>query len=828
MDDSDIFSDEPLVTQARAGAKFQPKTKRKEKDKNSGSIPSKAPDVGNEEAAKLLSSGLDAAHVIDQCRSSGVTNPSQVATADSLLADDAVPNACDDLHSSFGRSVGESADIFSDLECIDPFLTQSSNNNASIQIDDERMGTQEAGSFPDVDTDDILSDMTILSGQRAGKFKPKPRLQTSVVSSQPAVADSVTHPPNSQFVPSETMCGESSIPDFPPGEVPNCSPINLGAFIPPDPSTSEFLANEELPNLAEASKTGVALPRDPSGVTEKVSSNITQRKAFPVSNPAQTSKQSSTGAEENENGKKRKQLRKEMTSPQVVHDPEEGTCNGDDPAVEFPSNSARDEDKDDDDNGSDEYNVESASPKRRSSRRSKKPVAEKEKPPQKHKNANEKKAQKQKETKEASDQPAKEQPKRFSHSTRRKRKFVDETLLQTPEDEIDFAKVALKDIILLADYKERLAKKEAKELKSSSTNQSNNNTMQEEYAHNEKSSHASEHDQGYKDDQTSIRAQSSSFCLNYQSFMDKEPRARWSKPDTELFYGAIRQFGPDFSLIQQLFPGRSRHQIKLKFKNEERRYPLRLSEALASRAKDHSYFEKVIEQLQQASEAEQQSNGDVSVDLTHEEEVTPETTGEVTKPDQDEDVAGRDQEADVTEDHNGPVAKFVFEAKWPALNDKWLEFPAEAIDFWGKVLELRTEVNKVLEVALTEKLIGSSLEAKVYLHTSDVSLASRLLEMCPASNDADNLRRIFSTSQVEVVPSLGNELVETIQHSGEYLVGEDRFWIGVSRAEGSKCERCWNYSTQVGSFVEHPTLCSRCFNVVAETQLMPTMEAVTI
>ncbi|OMP03413.1 hypothetical protein CCACVL1_02433 [Corchorus capsularis] len=650
MDDSDIFSDEPLLTQARAGAKFQPKTKRKAKDKNSGSIPSKAPDVGNEEVAKLPSSGLDAAHVIDESRSSEVTNPSQVATADSLLADVTVPDACDDLHSSFGRSVGESADIFSDLECIDPFLTQSSNNNGGIQIDDERMGTQEAGAFPDVNTDDILSDMTILSGRRAGKFKPKPRLQTSV-SSHPAVVDSVTHPPNSQFVPPETTCGESSIPDFPPGDVPNCSPIDLGAFIPPDPSTSEFLANEELPNLAEASKTGVALPGDPPGATEKVSSNITQKKAFPVSNPAQTSKQSSTGAEENENGKTRKRLRKEMTNPQVVHDPEEGACNGDDPAVEFPSNSARDEDKDDDGNASDEYNVESASPKR-SSRRSKKPVAEKEKPPRKHKNANEKKAQKQKETKEASDQPAKERPKRFSRSTRRKRKFVDETLLQTPEDEIDFAKVALKDIILLADYKERLAKKEAKELKSSSTNQSNDNTMQEEYAHNEESSHASEHDQGYKDDQTSIRAQSSSFCLNYQSFMDKEPRARWSKQDTELFYGAIRQFGPDFSLIQQLFPGRSRHQIKLKFKNEERRYPLRLSEALASRANDHSYFEKVIEQLQQASEAEQQSNGDVYVDLAHEEEVTPETTGEVAKPDQDEDVAGRDQEADVTEDHS--------------------------------------------------------------------------------------------------------------------------------------------------------------------------------
>ncbi|OMP09964.1 Aminoacyl-tRNA synthetase, class 1a, anticodon-binding protein [Corchorus olitorius] len=174
---------------------------------------------------------------------------------------------------------------------------------------------------------------------------------------------------------------------------------------------------------------------------------------------------------------------------------------------------------------------------------------------------------------------------------------------------------------------------------------------------------------------------------------------------------------------------------------------------------------------------------------------------------------------------DGSIAEFVFEAKWPASNEKWLTFPAEEIDFWGKILELRTEVNKVLEVARTGKLIGSSLEAKVFLHASDATLASRLLEMCSASNDADALHRIFLTSQVEVVPSLGNEVVQNIQYTGEYLVQEDRVWIGVSRAEGSKCERCWNYSHQVGSFMEHPTLCGRCFNVVG-TQATPVMAAV--
>ncbi|KAK9288044.1 hypothetical protein L1049_016489 [Liquidambar formosana] len=36
------------------------------------------------------------------------------------------------------------------------------------------------------------------------------------------------------------------------------------------------------------------------------------------------------------------------------------------------------------------------------------------------------------------------------------------------------------------------------------------------------------------------------------------------------------------------------------------------------------------------------------------------------------------------------IAEFVFESRWPALNKKWLAFPIEEIDFWGKLLEVIT------------------------------------------------------------------------------------------------------------------------------------------
>ncbi|XP_021300356.1 uncharacterized protein LOC110428770 isoform X2 [Herrania umbratica] len=164
----------------RGGAKFQPKTKCKAKDGIPGSIPSKLPYAVH---------AVQPTDVVDESRSSLVVKPFQVAIPDSLLAGVAVSNGCDDSYSRFGRLVGEikekkfaNADIFFGLECLDQFFTQSSNNNGGIQIDDERTGTQEAGAFPD-----IMSVGIIASGRHARKFKPKPRLQTSVVTFQPAV-----------------------------------------------------------------------------------------------------------------------------------------------------------------------------------------------------------------------------------------------------------------------------------------------------------------------------------------------------------------------------------------------------------------------------------------------------------------------------------------------------------------------------------------------------------------------------------------------------------------------------------------------------------------
>jgi transcription factor TFIIIB component B'' len=58
---------------------------------------------------------------------------------------------------------------------------------------------------------------------------------------------------------------------------------------------------------------------------------------------------------------------------------------------------------------------------------------------------------------------------------------------------------------------------------------------------------------------------------------------KWSTQDTALFYRALSQFGTDFSLIERLFPGRTRRQIKNKFTSEEKVAPQKVDAALRDR-----------------------------------------------------------------------------------------------------------------------------------------------------------------------------------------------------------------------------------------------------
>ena len=71
-----------------------------------------------------------------------------------------------------------------------------------------------------------------------------------------------------------------------------------------------------------------------------------------------------------------------------------------------------------------------------------------------------------------------------------------------------------------------------------------------------------------------------SLRLNQHTYAVRDYAAKWTERDTELFFKAIEQFGTDFSLMAQLFPGRTRAHIKRKYLKEKRVNRARMDAAM--------------------------------------------------------------------------------------------------------------------------------------------------------------------------------------------------------------------------------------------------------
>lgn len=162
---------------------------------------------------------------------------------------------------------------------------------------------------------------------------------------------------------------------------------------------------------------------------------------------------------------------------------------------------------------------------------------------------------------------------------------------------------------------------------------------------------ASEQGQESNDEQEKVEVQDNGTYFNYHTNMKKTTRGRWTNQDTELFYEGLQQFGTDLTMIAQLFPGRTRDHIKLKYKNEERKHPMRLHDSLTNRGKGHSHFEQIVNRVKKVvAKRRQNLNIDDLDGLSGEErnEVPPETN-EVPKHDKVEQSEVENMEVDVPE-----------------------------------------------------------------------------------------------------------------------------------------------------------------------------------
>jgi isoleucyl-tRNA synthetase len=122
----------------------------------------------------------------------------------------------------------------------------------------------------------------------------------------------------------------------------------------------------------------------------------------------------------------------------------------------------------------------------------------------------------------------------------------------------------------------------------------------------------------------------------------------------------------------------------------------------------------------------------------------------------------------------------------------------EAVDLnWSQLVLTREPVLKALEEARNKKEISGSLEAKVVIQGNGDSMDVY------ETHKAD-LPALFIVSKVSLV------------NRGDLGLKPGVFSVVVERAEGAKCERCWNYSTRVGESAEWPTVCERCVAALEE------------
>jgi isoleucyl-tRNA synthetase len=163
-----------------------------------------------------------------------------------------------------------------------------------------------------------------------------------------------------------------------------------------------------------------------------------------------------------------------------------------------------------------------------------------------------------------------------------------------------------------------------------------------------------------------------------------------------------------------------------------------------------------------------------------------------------------------------PILSFTAEEAWRHLPgpraesvhlDRFPDVPAEWQDDqldrdWTRLLEVRREIAKALEATRSRGLIGSGLEAAVTILSAPEDVPQLLRDK----------RALLPTILIVSQVSLGAPAATpAVVHESQEIPG---LVIGVDRARGAKCGRCWVWSERVGENDQHPALCERCVPVV--------------
>jgi len=143
----------------------------------------------------------------------------------------------------------------------------------------------------------------------------------------------------------------------------------------------------------------------------------------------------------------------------------------------------------------------------------------------------------------------------------------------------------------------------------------------------------------------------------------------------------------------------------------------------------------------------------------------------------------------------------IFYTSWPEINEKYINKDLE--QKWDKILKIRKDVLKALEIKRGEGFIGNSLEAQVNIYTDYKEIYNYLLSF------KTRLNILFIVSKVEIFYK--EKELPSNMFSGNEVPG---IKIAVEKAPGEKCERCWCYSEYVGKDKDYPTICEKCAEVI--------------
>jgi isoleucyl-tRNA synthetase len=138
-----------------------------------------------------------------------------------------------------------------------------------------------------------------------------------------------------------------------------------------------------------------------------------------------------------------------------------------------------------------------------------------------------------------------------------------------------------------------------------------------------------------------------------------------------------------------------------------------------------------------------------------------------------------------------PQENSVHLAAWPTAPNEWND--PELGQQWERLLLLRQDIQKQLEEARNQKVIGHSYEAAVVIRARGEQrsfLAAHVSALAPCF--------VVSEVRLEDAGSAGPDLQFSVQ-----------------RADGTKCSRCWRVLTSVGKHADQPELCARCYDVVS-------------